>query len=59
MSLKINKAHMIKKQKWLLTSKKDLSSVFLGAPGVGLAWDTDITSARSKFDKVVIDENYR
>lgn len=47
---------MVRKQKKLLTSKKDLSSVFLGAPGVGLAWDTDITSARSKFDKLLFNK---
>lgn len=32
----------------ILTSKKDLSSVFFGGPGVGGACDTDITSAKSK-----------
>lgn len=30
-----------------LTSKNDLSSVFLGAPAVGKAGVTDITSAKS------------
>jgi hypothetical protein len=32
----------------LLTSKKDLSSVFFGGPGAGAAGVTDITSARSE-----------
>lgn len=34
-----------------LTSKNDLSSVFFGGPGIGAAWVTDITSAKSETEK--------
>lgn len=37
---------------FVLTSKKDLSSVFLGGPGAGEAGLTDITSAKSKYKDI-------
>lgn len=41
------KNYYCKNLKVRLASKKDLSSVFLGGPGIGGACVTDITSARS------------
>lgn len=41
----------------LLTSKNDLSSVFFGAPAVGIAGVTDITSARSEIKESELDKH--
>jgi len=42
------------KIKCILTSKKDLSSVFFGGPGIGAAGLTDTTSAKSVIYEIMI-----
>jgi len=42
------------KIKCILTSKKDLSSVFFGGPGIGAAGITDTTSAKSVIYEIMI-----
>jgi len=46
--------HFSIKIKYILTSKKDLSSVFFGGPGIGAAGVTDTTSAKSVIYEIMI-----